>query len=177
MQIKLPAKFPFWIITAGAVGAMLIVFAPSLTSSEPVAAQVESEKTADQYKDKIEAELLELLSAIDGVSEISLMVTVESAGENVYATEKKSTINLLSDTLTTEEKRVENQNDNEDSYIIVTAPDGSEQPILLKELEPVVNGVAIVCRGAQDDTIRQKLIETTAVALNLPTNRVSVVAK
>ena len=138
--------------------------------------RLESEDT-QEYVENLENRLSALLCSIDGVSELSVMVTLESGVEYVYATEQKSNVNLLSDTLSGTEKRVENQNDTEASYIILKDASGGESAVLVKRLEPVVQGVAIVCRGAQDNVICQKLLETAATALGVPTSRVSVVAK
>jgi stage III sporulation protein AG len=178
MELKLPAKLPIWLLIAGAAGALLLVLAPFGTGRTDAAPTKQQEqKTVEEYRTQLEGELTGLLSSIEGVSEINLMITLESAGEKVYATEKRASVNLLSDSLSASQKRVENQNDSEDSYIILKSADGSESAILVKQLQPVVKGAAIVCKGADNEVIRQKLIETTAIALDLPTNRVSVVAK
>ena len=179
MELKLPAKLPIWLLVAGAAGVLILLFAPFSTGKTDTAPskQQQEQRTVEEYRTQLETELTELLSSIEGVSEISLMITLESAGENVYATEKRASVNLLSDSLSSSQKRVENQNDSEDSYIILKSADGSESAILVKQLQPVVKGAAIVCKGADNEIIRQKIIETTAIALDLTTNRVSVVAK
>jgi stage III sporulation protein AG len=178
MELKLPAKLPMWLLVAGAAGVLILLLVPFGTGKAETAPAKELEQTTvEEYRTQLEGELTELLSSIEGVSEISLMITLESAGENVYATEKRASVNLLSDSLSGSQKRVENQNDSEDSYIILKSADGSESAILVKQLQPVVKGAAIVCKGADNEIIRQKIIETTAIALDLTTNRVSVVAK
>jgi len=178
MELKLPVKLPIWLLIAGAAGVLILLFAPFGTGKADTAPTKQQEqRTVEEYRTQLESELTELLSSIEGVSEISLMITLESAGENVYATEKRASVNLLSDSLSASQKRVENQNDSEDSYIILKSADGSESAILVKQLQPVVKGAAIVCKGADNEVIRQKIIETTAIALDLTTNRVSVVAK
>ncbi|MPM80884.1 hypothetical protein SDC9_127935 [bioreactor metagenome] len=178
MEFKLPAKLPIWLLVAGAAGVLILLFVPFGTGHTDTAPTKQQEqRTVEEYRTQLESELTELLSSIEGVSEISLMITLESAGENVYATEKRASVNLLSDSLSGSQKRVENQNDSEDSYIILKSADGSESAILVKQLQPVVKGAAIVCKGADNEIIRQKIIETTAIALDLTTNRVSVVAK
>ncbi|HWP80402.1 MAG TPA: hypothetical protein VN446_07125 [Candidatus Acidoferrum sp.] len=178
MELKLPAKLPMWLLIVGAAGVLMLLLVPFGTGKTAAAPKPQpAQKSVEEYRTQLEGELTELLSSIEGVSEISLMITLESAGENVYATEKNTSVNLLSDSLSASQKRVENQNDSEDNYIILKSADGSESAILIKQLQPVVKGAAIVCKGADNEVIRQKLIETTAIALDLSTNRVSVVAK
>ncbi|NLT58390.1 MAG: hypothetical protein GXX99_05450 [Clostridiales bacterium] len=160
-------------------GVLLLVFFPRAGTAKAergTVARAQEEDTA-RYVQQLEQRLYDLLSNIDGVGELHILVTLESGVEYVYATEQKSSVNLLSDTLSSAQKRVENQNGSEDSYIILKDATGAESPILIKRLEPVVQGVAIVCSGANDSVVRQKLIEATATALALPTTRVSVVSK
>ena len=180
MKFSLPEKMPVTLCIVAAVGVALLCLFPSgggsSAKTQAAVTRLEAEDT-QQYVQDLETKLTTLLGSIDGVSELSLMVTLESGVEYVYATEQRSNVNLLSDTLTNAQKRVENQNDNEDSYIIIKDASGAESTVLVKRLEPVVQGVAVVCRGAEDNVVCQKLIETTAVALGLPTSRVSVVAK
>ncbi len=167
-------KIPIWlfVLAVFGIGLLLVpdVEIPTFNSEE------ESITIAD-YEEELELELLEFVTQIEGVSEVSIMVTLEAGEEHVYATETKSNVNLLSDSLSDDQKRVENQNDNEDSFIIVTNASGSEEPVLIKKLEPVVKGVAIVCKGGENDIIRQKIIESVSIALGLSSNRVSVVGK
>lgn len=99
--------------------------------------------------ENLENRLSALLCSIDGVSELSVMVTLESGVEYVYATEQKSNVNLLSDTLSGTEKRVENQNEHRGLLHHPQGRLGGESAVLVKRLEPVVQGVAIVCRGAR----------------------------
>ncbi len=173
-EFRLPATLLIAII-------VLILLLCSFPSGISVArtkphADTEWEDTGD-YVHHLEERLGALLSSINGVRELSVMITLESGAESVYATENRSNVNLLSDTLTDSQKRVENKNDREDAYIILKDASGGESPVLLKRLEPIVQGVAIVCVGAEDPQIRQKLVETTAVVLGIPTSHVSVVAK
>ncbi len=179
MKLPLPEKMPVALCVAAAVAVVLLCLIPGTgggTGTQPAVTRLESEDT-QQYVENLESRLSTLLGSIDGVTELSVMVTLESGVEYVYATEQKSNVNLLSDTLSSTEKRVENQNDTEDSYIILKDASGGESAVLIKRLEPTVQGVAIVCRGAQDNVIRQKLLETAATALGIPTSRVSVVSK
>ena len=179
MKFPFPEKIPMTLCILAAAAVALLLLLPGTAGDSGIQTAVtrlESEDT-QEYVENLENRLSALLCSIDGVSELSVMVTLESGVEYVYATEQKSNVNLLSDTLSGTEKRVENQNDTEASYIILKDASGGESAVLVKRLEPVVQAVAIVCRGAQDNVICQKLLETAATALGVPTSRVSVVAK
>lgn len=183
MKLNLEAwrdKIPLLCTVAAAIGIAALVFYPRAGGGsetlDPALSRREAEDTS-AYVEQLEHRLGALLAGINGVGEISIMVTLESGVEYVYATEQKTSANLLSDTLTNAQRREENSNGNEDSYIILKDANGAESPVLVKRLEPVVQGVAIVCSGAEDNVIRQKVLETTAIALGIPTTRVSVVSK
>ena len=176
MKWKLADKgpIPLMIIAAAAIAALALL--PAGQGRTDTAAPAAGQDSA-AYVASLETRLLTLLNSSEGAGDLSLMVTLESGAEYIYAPEKKSAVDALSDTLSASSARVENRNDSEDSYIIVKGADGGESPVLLRRIEPKVQGVAIVSSGAGDPTVRQKLIETASVALGIPTTRVSVVEK
>jgi len=176
MKWKLLDKGPFALLLAALVAIAALALLPRGGTASP-AVPSHAEQDSAAYLTRLETRLLALLTAIDGAGELSLMITLESGPEYIYATERKSAVDALSDTLSASSARVENRNDSEDSYIIVKGADGGESPVLLRRIEPKVQGVAIVSSGAGDPTVRQKLIETASVALGIPTTRVSVVEK
>ena len=113
MKFSLPEKMPVTLCIVAAVGVALLCLFPSgggsSAKTQAAVTRLEAEDT-QQYVQDLETKLTTLLGSIDGVSELSLMVTLESGVEYVYATEQRSNVNLLSDTLTNAQKRVENQN-------------------------------------------------------------------
>ena len=51
----------------------------------------------------------------------------------------------------------------------------SKSPILVKEIQPKIKGVAVVCKGIGNAEMQLKIINLVSTAFNLPTNKVYVI--
>ena len=89
---------------------------------------------------ELETRLTEMLESVQGAGKVQVMITLESAGETVYARDEQS------DTQTTQDGS-DGVTDRKESYksehIIVDAADG-KQPLVETHIEPEVKGVAVV---------------------------------
>lgn len=160
---------------AGLLGLVLILMSEFLPASGGTVKSQPVDTTA--YVEKLQRELQAMVEQIDGAGDCTVVVTLEQGTEYVYATENRKNTNTTSDNLTDGKQRSEEQNDYQDSYIIIRNQDGSESPVLIKELSPVVKGVVVLCRGAEDLTVQQRVMEAVTTALNIKSNRVTVIKK
>ncbi len=107
-----------------------------------------------------EERLEEILSKIDGVGEVSVMVTYYSGTEKSIAYEvKKSTV--------TREDKSEQSEDAK----AVTA-DG--EPMVVKEVYPEVKGVIVTAQGAGSASVKSALSEAVMAALGVPAHRICI---
>lgn len=105
------------------------------TDKEPVS---EETQVADEdYTKQLEERLTDIISSIEYAGTTKVMVTLETVSENIYASNEKSN---------SSEKSSSYQND----YIIIDKDDG-EGGLIIKEKQPQIKGVAVVCQG---ETIR-----------------------
>ena len=69
-------------------------------------------------------------------------------------------------------------------FVMITLADSGErvydtdgrEPVLIKEIEPRIKGVAVICRGIANPEMQLKIINLVSTVLNLPTNRVYVIS-
>lgn len=123
-----------------------------------------------------ENELREMLTNIEGVSEVEVMVNLDSTNVKVY--EK----NLILGQQTTDEsdqnggiRKVEDHT--KESQVVLIRQGDQEVPILIQTKKPEVRGVFIVAKGADHPTTKQWIVESTSRVLDVPTHRVSVMPK
>lgn len=88
------------------------------------------------------------------------MITLEKSDENVYATNSES-------------KRDADSGSSKEDYVLYDQ-DSGESPLLLSAYLPNVQGVAVVCTGGDDPSVREKITATVASLFGIPTNRISV---
>lgn len=150
------------IIAVGLIG-MILILSSEIFSSD----KADSKKSTDEisfnyadYTSELEQKLCNVISAIDGVGECNVMITLENSSESVYATNN-------------ENKSDEKSFNRKDEYVFYDSENG-KIPVLIKEYLPKVQGVTVVCSGGDDIAIKEKIIESVTALFNISTNRVSV---
>ena len=169
-------KFVRIIIVLGLVGIGLILLSgllPDKTNDEDnqTNSQVAYVSLA-QYENNLEQSLADIISSIDGAGKTRVMLTMDSTVEQVYATDKtmsqKDIVNSGEDTETNKDTSANS------TYITVELSDGTQQTVLLKEIQPRVRGVLVVCNGGDNSVVKEKIVDAVTKALDISSSRVSV---
>lgn len=152
------------VVLIGLVGILLIMaseFLPKKSVTEKASDKSPRSSTSmSTYKEETQKKLEEIISKIDGVGKCSVFVTFENTSESVYAYNSSSETN---------EKGEKKQYD----YVILDGENGDE-PMLVKEIEPKVKGVVVVCEGGENSAVRSSIIECVTSAFVISSNRISV---
>lgn len=123
---------------------------------------------------EIALQAVRILSQVEDAGTVAVSVTLQAGIEQVFAqnsTDDSSTIEEK-DTgggmrlTTTENKRVE-----------TVFAQGRGEPLVVKELGPVIKGVLVVAEGAKDGDVRCRLTRAVQAMLNVPAHRVLVLPK
>jgi stage III sporulation protein AG len=147
-------------------GEMLNFDANKKSNNSP---SVDENTYNEQYVQKLQADLTSFISKIEGVGQVEVLVTLETGVQYVYATNQKST----GDSAQKSEEDYSQKTSSETSVILMDGENGKE-PLVLKRIEPVVQGVVVVCQGADNINVKQMVIETVSTLCGIKTNRVSV---
>lgn len=125
----------------------------SKTSEEP--------KVVPTQSCTLEEKLINTLSKIKGAGKVDVMISYSTTAEKIPA--------LDVDTQTSE------QGTNSQSQNPVTAKNnGSDELVVLMEVEPKIRGAIIVAEGASDVGVRLDLQRAAQTALDLPASKVEV---
>ena len=134
-------------------------------------------KTADvllyEYENRLEQNLAEMICSIEGAGSTKVMITMESTAEEVYATNKNVS---QKDSNATKQSDMSDNKDlsTQSTYITVELSDGTQQTVLIKEIQPKVRGVLIVCNGGDNEIIKEKVTEAVSRILDISSSKVSV---
>lgn len=167
-------KYKRIILIAGIVGIALIFlssFIPktSTSSSEKNTASITVNMTA--YKQELEQSLADIVSSIDGAGTTRVMLTMDTSAELVYATDSKDSQQISNENNGDAEQE---SSDTQLNYITVRLSDGTEQTVLLKEIQPKIRGVLVVCTGGENTVVYQRVLEAVTKALDISSARVCV---
>ena len=143
-----------YILIGGAIlGALLMLLARFV----PEAKEEEvKESDVTYYTERIEEKLEDLISAAQGVGKATVVVTLDSQEEFVFA-----------------QNTNENGTQKASEYVIISSKDG-EEPVLISELYPKVRGVAVVCTGGRSTEVKNRVTELIAAALGISVNKIAV---
>ncbi|MEG1537301.1 MAG: hypothetical protein RR387_03335, partial [Clostridiales bacterium] len=107
--------------------------------------------------DQLAAQLQQVLMQVKGAGQVDVMISYQSGAEKIYAYDI--------------EQNSAEGSDNQKSSL-AQAADG---PVLLKEAEPVVQGVVVVAQGAHDPVVRERLYQAVSSLLPLTATRIAII--
>lgn len=161
------------IFFAGIIGIALIFLSTVIGSSSdsgkkdvPAASQSSAEAYAQALEDKISA----MVRQISGNKNVSVMITLESASEYVYA----NGINQATDVTQDSSGKSQQKDNTEQNYIIIDDGNGGEKALLVTELMPTVKGVVVVS-GTNSEAVNEQITNAVMTALDIARKRVCVV--
>ena len=128
--------------------------------------QYEEKNTFNQkyeYKDEIEKEVEELVKNIKGVNKAKVMITLKSSEERI----------VKEDNEVERETNKTGKESKKNNTVIVDGENG-EQPYVVKELYPQVEGVAVCIKGNFDSEIKNNIISIIQALFDIESHKISV---
>ena len=130
--------------------------------------------TSEQYAEQLENRLADIVGSVEGVGRCEVMVTTENGVEYVYAVEENQNVNQTNSYEGDEVRRLTQQQNTEQKYIVVDTGSGRKEALLKTERQPTIQGVVVVCEGAGSMIVQQRVTEVVTTALGIPYNKVCV---
>ena len=130
--------------------------------------------STDDYAAALTSQLQDVLSAVDGVGRVKVMLTLESSKELVVAEDSSSKKSDSAQTDAQGGTSTSSGLDTSSSKVILKASDGSEQPLVVKEIEPKVAGVVIVAEGGGNIIVKDALVRAAQTVLNIGPDKIQV---
>ncbi|OLS03938.1 hypothetical protein [Tissierella creatinophila] len=128
-----------------------------------------SEVRVEDYAGILEKKLVHILKKLEGVGEVSVMLTLEDSSEKIPAAN------------TTKSRESTKETDAEGGIREITREDESKQLlnssdniVVLKEIRPNIKGVIVIAEGAENAEILEKIYLAVQTVLGLTTNKVQV---
>lgn len=142
-------------------GVLLLLLSQVLQANVKTPTDTKQQDTGYyDYIEKLETDTASLISAIDGVGRCQVMITLREGTESVYARNAQ------------EEAR-DGSNSEKHEYVLYDGEQG-EEALLVKERFPPVQGVAVVCDGADNTAVRTCVVNTVSALLNVSVSKISV---
>ncbi len=150
-------------IIFGAVGIFIVLFFGNLDREEKTNNVSTSDGDIYAYTESLETKIRELCEAVEGVSHVSVVITLEGGFEYEYAKNIEYGRNSYGD-----ERREE--------YLVIGSG-SNEKCVILRQKLPDIAGVGIVCRGGGSDGVREELIMLVSSVLNVGANKIYITSR
>jgi stage III sporulation protein AG len=183
VQEVMRSKKMLWIV--GGLGVLLLFnplawFGSGKEPTVPKAAETvvtnDSRPTMETYEKAYEDRLVQILDTVRGVSDATVMVTIDSSEEVVYARDTQENKQTTNETDLKGGTRGVTQFD-DSGHLVILKKNGSEQPIVVKTVKPRVRGVVVTARGAEDVRVQALITEAVQRALEVPPHKISILPK
>jgi stage III sporulation protein AG len=133
-------------------------------------------KAVDKYEEKYENQLKKALQQMLGVNDVTVVVNIDATDKKVL--EK----NRVSKSQTTEETDRDGgqrkvQEASTDEQLVIIREGEKEVPIVVETKKPVIRGVLVVAKGAENIQVKKWIVEAVTRTLDVPSHRVAVMPK
>lgn len=145
------------IVVCGLAVMVLLMISSFFGSSESKPEQIR-EVDYEKLEQKLEERLRELIMEIDGVENVSVMVIIDRTERVLY--EKNN--------------RLDSGTGDYSEETEVVLAGNSKEPLKIGTVMPVVRSAAVVCEGAENPVVRERVANITSKALNIGISKVYV---
>ena len=129
--------------------------------------------TKDEYTKKLERQFESVLANVSGVGRVKVMITLDTSSEKVTLSDpvyKNESVNE-----TEADGSVKSQTNSESSpQTVFSEKDDVKDPYVVKEIEPVIKGVLVVCEGGDNDSVKKEITSAAEVLLGLESHKIKV---
>ena len=171
-KIKKLIHNPKVLIISGLCGIALIFISslfPNGDKSDNKNVSSGTEYAAEEYCDKLEKDIENIVTHITGDKNPTVVITLESGIRYHYASaDETDTSSSVGDT------NDQSSESKKQSYITVKTADGGEQALVVTEIMPEIRGVAIICTSGNNESVAEKIKNAVTAALNITSKRVYI---
>lgn len=118
---------------------------------QPKSVAVDSTVDYNDYVEKTEQRIIEMLKGVDGAGVCRVTITLSSGGKKEYVRE-------------------------EGNVLVITDKDGNQSAVVSRENAPEIAGVTVASRGAGSALVRNDIIESVSTVLGIGSNKICVVS-
>ena len=178
--LSAPVSKSGFLVIVGIIGLLLVListFRRSETSKTEITSADGSSyggMTTDEYTSSTEKKLESVISDMLGGSKVSVMITLESGVERIYADEYKTDAETKKDQSA---KKSEQNDSNQKNYVVMKDKDGNEHALMVTEKMPAIRGVIIVCDSGQTDSVSNAVKMAVRSALNISDYKICIIGR
>ncbi len=134
----------------------------------------ETELTTTQYGAYLQKQLETFLSSVEGVGKVKVCLTMQTSRELVPAHNTPYTRKNEEET-DENGKRTLTETQNDAEIILYEQADGSQSPLIIRQIEPTVRGVVVAAQGAGSQKVQNEIVELLEALFGIEAHKIKIV--
>lgn len=133
--------------------------------------------TEKSYYEELEERLQNMLRQAQGVGEAEVMITLKSTEEKQVEKDTSKREDTVSEEDSQGGSRSSYTYEEEGVVVFTEDENGNQVPYVVKELLPEIEGVLVLCEGADKASVQTEVYEAVEALLGVPAHKIKVLKK
>jgi len=164
-------------------GVMLVIIAVPTGQKEekgeqkPTVVEADAEPAEtdmEMYRARLCRQVEDFLRHIDGVGNTKVYITMHSSAEIIVERDSPYSKRTEEET-TTERTRIVGETENDSQVVLIEQEDGSQAPIVVKEIVPTVKGVVVAAQGGGNEVVKKEITSHLMALFGIEEHKIRVV--
>ena len=160
------------------IGVLLMVISIPTDDKEEWVEETEQESQLSQSENttvkELERRLEEILSHVEGVGKVQVMITLKSKGERVVEKDLESSESTVEDSASGKESSKSRDVTKKETTVTYSQGSGSNEPYVIKELEPEIEGVLVIAEGGNSPAVARNISEAILALFSVDAHKIKV---
>ena len=154
-------------VLAAGIALMLVsnLFA-GITTENKNDAKETVEADTDKNIPELESRLAAIVGKIEGVSNVSVLITYENSGVKKHGIDSKEDVTSSGDTTSVKKE----------STAVMNKESSHEEPFITEEVMPQIRGVLIVAKGVNSSFVKSEIADAVSAVLGVAVHKVKVLS-
>ena len=164
---------------------LFVAVVPFPTSNRADESEADSSSTAvtgigtdtGEYEAYLEKKTADILRQVDGVGEVTVMITLKSGGQKIIEKDQSGTSQTTEEADSAGGTRTVEDTTTDKTSIYEQKSDGSSVPYVSKELAPEVEGVVVIADGGDNAVAAQSITEAVQALFGVEAHKIKIMKR
>ena len=130
-----------------------------------------------EYEAYLEEKTAGVLKEVEGVGEVTVMITLKSGGQKIIEKDQASSVQTTSEEDSSGGTRTTEDTSSDKTSVYAQEADGSFTPYVSKELSPEIEGVVVIADGGGDAVTAQNITEAVQALFGVEAHKIKIMKR
>lgn len=130
-----------------------------------------------EYETYLEKKTADILRQVDGVGEVTVMITLKSGGQKIIEKDQSGTSQTTEETDSAGGVRTVEDTASDKVSVYEQQADGSSVPYVSKELSPEVEGVLVIADGGDNAVTEKSITEAVQALFGVEAHKIKIMKR